>query len=292
MRTARRLFSPGTSSDRYVPPHRDDVRYRKRRSVAPERHASSAPPTTSIPLPSVQPSPLPPGTLPPRPVDPPPPGTSLTCPEPFDLPLTLNAHGHPLLNPTVQHEPGGWPEFYTSRALSPLPWDEPGSSSLAPLRHPARLTVARGEYENVVAALAGSTPVVALVVGPTSCGKTTYCLLRVMAADLTVLLVQPSGPNISSAMNEFLNKIPRQLARERTGDLAPIVAHNSFLSLVDSPAQLNICDSQDLLIYFYQYGTFPPVDVIFLDEYHLTRRAHVLCRALLENVLTDRKSVV
>lgn len=86
-------------------------------------------------------------------------------------------------------------------------------------------------------------------------------------------------------MVEFKHKIPTVVEQLGLPYRLPSVAHMSFLSAVDSPAQLNICDSASFVSFFQHHGTFPPVDVIVLDEYHLNSRPHLVARLLLTHLL-------
>ncbi len=91
-------------------------------------------------------------------------------------------------------------------------------------------------------------------------------------------------------MANFAYRIPAAIETRNLPFSRPNVAHCDFLSIVDSPAQLNICESKDIEEFFDRHGTFPPVDVILLDEYHLPRSEHVRLRIILTHVSTIYRS--
>jgi hypothetical protein len=114
------------------------------------------------------------------------------------------------------------------------------------------------------------------ITGPTNCGKSTFALLPLFDAGLSVLLVQPSAVNVANALVEARFRVPDAVARLKLSHTIPEVAHCTFLNFIDSPAQLNLCDSSAFVSFVHKFGCFPPVDVIVLDEYHLPDHNHLL----------------
>ncbi len=188
--------------------------------------------------------------------------------------------------------------------LSDLPWAD-FHSQLARPRHvssgvsphlryvpyeaPTKVRVKRGEYQSLVDFIDNNRRF-GTVVGPTACGKSSYALLPILQAGKSILLVQPSPTNVASCMANFAHRIPAAIETRNLPFSKPNVAHCGFLSIIDSPAQLNICESKDLEDFFDRHGTFPPVDVILLDEYHLPRSEHVRIRIILTHVSTMYRS--
>ncbi|KAK4233143.1 P-loop containing nucleoside triphosphate hydrolase protein [Achaetomium macrosporum] len=194
-----------------------------------------------------------------------------------------------------------YPRFYSPLDdLSDVPWTD-FHSQLARPRHvssgvsphlryipyeaPTKVRVKRGEYQSLVDFIEDNQRF-GTVVGPTACGKSSYALLPLLQAGKSILLVQPSPTNVASCMANFAHRIPAAIETRNLPFSRPNVAHCGFLSIVDSPAQLNICESKDLEAFFDRHGTYPPVDVILLDEYHLPRSEHVRIRIILTHVST------
>lgn len=153
-----------------------------------------------------------------------------------------------------------------------------------PFEKPQRLEVMRGNYQ-AITDFVGRNGRFGYVVGPTGCGKSSYALLDLLEMGKSILLVQPSSTNVASCMANFKDRIPAAIETRGLPYSNPHVAHCSFLSCIDSPAQLNICESADLVAFVDKFGSFPPVDVIFLDEFHLPRPEHVVCRLLLTHLV-------
>ncbi|RYO87575.1 hypothetical protein DL762_004221 [Monosporascus cannonballus] len=153
-----------------------------------------------------------------------------------------------------------------------------------PFEKPQKLEVTRGQYQ-AITDFVGRGKRFGYIVGPTACGKSSYALLDLLEMGKSILLVQPSNTNVASCMANFKDRIPAAIETRNLPYSNPNVAHCGFLSCIDSPAQLNVCESTDLLDFFNQYGTFPPVDIIFFDEFHLPRQEHVICRLLLTHLV-------
>jgi hypothetical protein len=131
------------------------------------------------------------------------------------------------------------------------------------------------------------------VVGPTACGKSTYAILAVTAAGLSVLLLQPTGLNVASCRANFEERMPRTIKTKRLPLTPPSSAHCGFTTLIDSPAQLNISDTDEFYEFYGNHGAYPPADFVLLDEYHLARENHVIVRIMLAHmVLKIRPPIV
>lgn len=176
-----------------------------------------------------------------------------------------------------------WPLYHASRAP---PRCSPYLSASLTFTQAVRYTkchVTRGNYAEALAFMA-SDKWFGTIVGPTACGKTTFALLEILNLGVSMLLVQPAGSNVASVMVEFKFRIPMLVEQLSLDYRLPTVAHNAFNGAIDSPAQLNVCTSTDLLRFVIANGCYPPVDVIVLDEFHLPREDHVICRQLLQHL--------
>ncbi|AZT88675.1 putative movement protein [Acidomyces richmondensis tobamo-like virus 1] len=142
------------------------------------------------------------------------------------------------------------------------------SLSRAPLRE-THVTVSRGRYSGVTREVVAGPRGGYVITGPTGCGKSTVALLPLFVRKARVMVVEPTQANAANIFHEFRNVLPNLFAAGIID--APVPAVEFVAPTVSKPpfAPLAVTTTQKLLEFFDYFGSFPPVDYLVIDEFHL-----------------------